>query len=364
VETAKLQLFSAINALFSTSSPPEIITLELSCTSMPLASPVFEDVTTINYSLEWPHLENPSNTTFAGPTQIDICRCGTSNTDLGHIYTRYSCLGPTLSFASPEDELWVLQTPLGQINLLRPATDEELQRRREVGEAAEPGAYAGKNLLLLSGPCPRGRYQAHATLQYLRSISSDARQHFEHLSLLIQPYEEDCRNDQGGQAYVALARYIVEELPAFKSLHLHIWGEATRTASRDFAILLRGGGISIKLNWDWWGESVEEYTDADAFLEAIDTGVVVQRPMRVTKTGASGDTHEEDGADSIPHRRGTLQQEQEDCEMDSDGGISLINNVTPTLEQECSEDEWSDATWTPLSPSGADGKEDSGWQVL
>lgn len=331
---------------------------------MPLASPVFQDVTTINYSLEWPHLENPSNTTFAGPTQIDICGCGPNSTEFGHIYTRYSCPDPVVSFASPDDELWVLETPLGQINLLRPATNEELQRCKEVGEGARPRAYAGKNFLLLSGPCPRGRYQAHATLQYLRSLSLDERQHVENLSLLIQPYEEDCRNDQGGQAYMALARYILEELLAFKSLHLHIWGDATRTASRDFAILLHGKGISIRLNWDWWGESVEEYTDADAFLEAVDTGVVVQRPMRVTETGGSGDPHEEDEAGSILHRRRTLQQEQEHCERDNDGDISLIDNVTPTLEQESSDGEWSDATWTPLSPSGAGGNEDSGWQVL
>ncbi|KAH4048113.1 hypothetical protein HBI23_176380 [Parastagonospora nodorum] len=329
---------------------------------MPLASPVFQDATTINYSLEWPHLENPSNTTFAGPTQIDICHCG-NNTDSGHIYTRYRCSDPVVSFASPEDELWVLQTPLGQINLLRPATNEELQRRREVGEGVKPSAYAGKNFLLLSGPCPRGRYQAHATLQYLRSLSPDARQRVENLTVLIQPYEEDCRDDQGGRAYMALARYIIAELPAFKSLHVNIWGEATRTASREFVILLRGEGISIKLNWDWWGESVEEYADADAFLEAIDIGVVVQRSMRATAGGGSGDTHEEGAGDNIPHQQESL--EKEDCTNPNDSGVD--NTTTPTLEQENSDDDWSDETWTPLSPlspAGAGGNEDSGWQVL
>jgi hypothetical protein len=35
---------------------------------------------------------------------------------------------------------------------------------------------------------------------------------------LIQPYEDDCVDDQGGRAYVKLAKYIVEHLPAFKLL--------------------------------------------------------------------------------------------------------------------------------------------------
>jgi hypothetical protein len=276
------------------------------------------------------------------------------------MYTRYSCSDPVVSFASPEDELWVLQTPLGQINLLRPATNEELQRRREVGEGAKPSVYAGKNFLLLSGPCPRGRYQAHATLQYLRSLSSDARQHVENLTMLIQPYEEDCRDDQGGRAYAALARYIIAELPAFKSLHLNIWGETTRTASHEFVILLRGEGISIKLNWDWWGDGVEEYTGADAFLEAVNTGVVVQRPMRAIARGGSGDTHGDGTGDGISHRQESLEEEERT--NTNDGGID--NTTTPTLEQESSGDDWSDETWTPLSPSGAGGNEDSGWQVL
>jgi hypothetical protein len=216
---------------------------------MSATSPVFEDVTTINYTLEWPHLENPSNTTFAGPTQIDICRCGSKNTDIGHLYTRYRCPRPRVVFASPEEHLWVLQAPLGQVNLLRPANDDEIQRRKEITQTAEPNAYIGKNFLLLTGPCPRGRYQAYATLQFLKSLSPLARENVEYLSLLIQPYEEDCSDDQGGRAYVELARYILEEVPAFKSLYLNIWGEETRIGSREFAMLLWREGVTIVINW-------------------------------------------------------------------------------------------------------------------
>ncbi|KAF1920343.1 hypothetical protein BDU57DRAFT_415257, partial [Ampelomyces quisqualis] len=246
---------------------------------MPLISPVFQDVTTINYTLEWPHLENPSNTTFAGSTQIDICRCGQKSTEAGHIYKRYRCSRPKVKFETLDDGLWVLQAPLGQVNLLRPANDEEKQRRREVDHTADAKAYVGKNLLLLTGPCPRGRYQAFATLQFLRSLTPAARQSVEHVSLLIQAYEEDCSDDQCGQAYVELARYILEEVPAFKSLYLHIWSEETRMQAREFAMLLFRQGVSIVISWDWWGECADEYADIATLLNGIETGVVVKRPV-------------------------------------------------------------------------------------
>jgi hypothetical protein len=388
---------------------------------MPSISPVLANVTTINYTLEWPHLENPSNTTFAGATQIDICSCGSKNTDLGHIYTRYRCSRPKIQFASPNEELWVLQAPLGPMNLLRPAEDPEVQRRKEVGEAAEPTAYAGKNFLLLTGPCPRGRYQAYATLQFLRSLAPLARQNIEYLSLLIQPYEEDCADDQGGRAYVELARYILEEVPAFKSLYLNIWGEETRIGSREFAMLLWREGVTIVINWDWWGESVEEYTDIAHFLHGIDAGVVVKRPVWETR-GDEGQQDEEDeednieayqGQDATRHARisnlgrlmggvsvkrrhegpnvvweevprdyegsddGTFRPDEEDqskhddeYSTGSEEGTSLAEQAvyageevtTPTRELGNSEDDWSDALMTPLSPAG--GAEDSGWQVL
>ncbi|KAH7394222.1 hypothetical protein DE146DRAFT_616572 [Phaeosphaeria sp. MPI-PUGE-AT-0046c] len=310
---------------------------------MPLISPLFDDVTTINYTLEWPHLENPSNTTFAGPTQIDICRCGGKNVELEHIYTRYRCPRPKVRFTSPREELWVLQAPLGQVNLLRPANEGDIRRREELGETAEPSAYAGKNFILLTGPCPRGRYQAYATLQYLRSLPPLARQNVEFLSLLIQPYEEDCTDDQGGRAYIELARYILEEVPAFKSLYLNIWGEESRIGAREFAMLLWREGVTIVISWDWWGESSEEYTEINSFLHGIETGMVVKRPVL---EDAKHDEHEEEVEDD----RHTNPDDTADT-------------TTPTRKVP-SEDGWSDALMTPLSPEEKTVTEDSGWQVL
>jgi hypothetical protein len=375
---------------------------------MPATSLVFPDVTTINYSLSWPYLENPSNTTFAGPTQIDICRCGSKNTDLGHLYTRSRCSLPTVRFASPQEQLWVLQAPLGQVNLLRPANDDEIERRQEIADTATPDAYAGKNFLLLTGPCPRGRYQAYATMQFLRSLSPPARGNVEYLSLLIQPYEEDCSDDQGGRAYVALARYILEQVPGFKTLYLNIWGEETRIGAREFAMLLWREGVTIVINWDWWGESAEEYTDIVTFLHGIETGVVAKRPVwedpsrdGVCEEDDNGDQsagsdggmslvgtlNAQMGPSGTPVHRGygelnvrweEVEEGEEDTEgrnhsdHDSDGGVSLIEGknaqsptedaATPTLERTSSDDGWSDTLLTPLSPP--DGTNEDGWQVL
>jgi hypothetical protein len=386
---------------------------------MPAVSPVFQDVTTINYILAWPHLENPSNTTFAGATQIDICKCGPNNTDLGHLYTRNRCSRPRVRFVTPEEPLWVLEAPLGQVNLLRPANVEEIQRRKEITPTAEPTAYAGKNFLLLSGPCPRGRYQAYATLEFLRSLSPLARENVEYISLLVQPYEEDCSDDQGGRAYVDLARYILEEVPAFKTMYLNIWGEETKNGSREFAMLLWREGVTIVINWEWWTESVEEYTDIVTFLHGVETGVVVKRPVWENTAGdgvrEEDDGNESDGSDGgmsllgglnaptvsseTPVYRGyegnaiweEVPQGEEDTESDEDtegdeeldhehvhpdcdseGGVSLVDAkdeqslaedaTTPMFDQTSSDDGWSDTLLTPLSPGG--GSNEDGWQVL
>lgn len=94
--------------------------------------------TVINYTLRWNWLENPSNTTFGGVPQIDLCRCprqkhrvkNTKTKD--HMYTRYKCNGPEVRFQSGRGDLWVPSSGYassGQINFLRPATEEELSRR-------------------------------------------------------------------------------------------------------------------------------------------------------------------------------------------------------------------------------------------
>ncbi|OAL46081.1 hypothetical protein IQ07DRAFT_518627, partial [Pyrenochaeta sp. DS3sAY3a] len=235
-----------------------------------------DDITTINYTLEWPHLENPTNTTFAGAAQIDICRCSqdgsqpaTSASEPGHIYTRYQCAGPEVHFTSADDQLWVLQAPHGPINMLRPALHEERQRRKEIHDGADPATYAGRNFLFLTGPCPRGRYQAYATLQFFKSLNPSARQRVTHLSLLLQPYEEDCVDMTSIQSYEELASYIIQFLPNFQVLCLNIWDDESRlrTAASEFAVLLHKEGVKIVMGWTWWKYNVKEYTSARAFLE-------------------------------------------------------------------------------------------------
>ncbi|KAH7401483.1 hypothetical protein BKA66DRAFT_385851, partial [Pyrenochaeta sp. MPI-SDFR-AT-0127] len=238
-----------------------------------------EDITTINYSLEWPYLENPSNTTFVGPTQIDICRCPkgndsyqkSSDSEPGHIYTRYECTEPRVRFHSPEEGLWVLESVHGPINMLRPASHEEKERRKEVHSEADAAVYANRKLLFLSGPCPRGRYQSYATMQFLRSLSPSARAHISCLSLLVQPYEEDCSEDYSKRAYAELAEYVLQNLPAFSTLYLNIWDDETklRAAASEFSILLHKSDVKIAVGMNWWKGEMKEFNTARAFLEII-----------------------------------------------------------------------------------------------
>ncbi|KAF2026729.1 hypothetical protein EK21DRAFT_73592 [Setomelanomma holmii] len=331
---------------------------------MSASSPVPQDVTTINYTLSWPHLERPSNTTFVGATQIDICRCGTNNIDLGHVYTRYRCRRPDVRFAPASEDLWVLQRPLGQINLLRPATEDELQRRSEIEGAVDPEVYASKTFLLLSGPCPRGRYQAYVTLRFLQSLHWSRRQHVESLSLLIQPYEEDCSDDQGGRAYVDLARYIIEELPAFQTLYLNIWGEETRIGSREFAMVLWKEGVRIVVSWDWWTGETEEYTGVEGFLKGIDNGVVKKPPVVASEDNGEDDEVDTED-DTQPDRSkehlasGLIAEEQLQY------GTDLVDELqVPTSAVESMESGWSDALLTPVSAEADERREHGGWQIL
>jgi hypothetical protein len=69
---------------------------------------------------------------------------------------------------------------------------------------------------------------------------------------------------------------------------------------------------------------------------------------------------------------GANDQDDEDHNNSSDGGISLVeqpldsegDTSTPTCEPASSEDEWSDAMMTPITPHGGASVEDGGWQVL
>lgn len=233
------------------------------------------DITTLNYTLSWPYLENPSNTTFAGPTQIDICRCPRadlplpSDDDPGHIYTRYRCKGPEVGFRTLEEGLWVLETPRGFLNMLRPASPAECQRRREISNVDDPAVYANHRLLLLTGPCPRGRYQAHATLCFLQSLSPATREHVSHLSILVQPYEEDCVGHNSKQAFMQLADYILQSLPNFKALQLFIWDEEmkVRGAAVEFGILLQKANVKISMGWNKIDGILEDYDNIKTFRE-------------------------------------------------------------------------------------------------
>lgn len=356
---------------------------------MPSLPSPLTDVTTINYTLSWPHLENPSNTTFAGATQIDICRCGPNNIDLGHVYTRYRCPRPEIHFAPPNEKLWVLQAPLGQVNLLGPANEDEIRRRSEI-HATNPTAYAGKNLLLLSGPCPRGRYQAFATLQFLKSLPLAARQNVECLSILIQPYEEDCSDDAGGRAYIDLARYILEELPGFKTLCLNIWGEETRAGSREFAMVLWREGVSIVVSWDWWTGETEKYLDVEGFLRGVDGGVVKERLVWGVmqdgdEVGVDRGQQVEGSLTPRSYDYGTLAMLNlnssgsawEDTSEDEDegsgeehqtqrpdgAGTHIVSPLEAHTNQTASlEEGWSDSMLTPLSPNSL--YDSASWQIL
>ena len=199
------------------------------CMGTPLVSfSTLDDVTSINYALDWPHLEDPSNTTFAGLTQIDICHCPRTDlppqeeTEPGHIYTRFRCETPNVRFKTEQEDLWVLEAPHGPINMLRPATEEEQARRRDLQNDTDPAVYQGRKLLFLTGPCPRGRYQAFATQRWLETLRPEAQKHVSCLCILIQPYEEDCSDEATRLAYLEFTKYLVQHVPALQTLYLHI----------------------------------------------------------------------------------------------------------------------------------------------
>ena len=215
-----------------------------------------DDVTTINYNLEWPFLENPRNTTFT-PHQLDLCRCpqqlrsSNSRTE-DHIYTRYICQGPHIRFTPKGEDLWLLEVPYGLFNILRPASNHELQRRpsaaivlvnKLIYQEAIPFLYRNRNFLFLTGPCPRGRYQAYATQKWLSRLSPFARQQVTNLSLICQVYEEDCRDRDTLRAYALLSRYIHGNAPRCRTLCLNYWSE--QLALHPFCMLFRREGMRI-----------------------------------------------------------------------------------------------------------------------
>ncbi|KAF2685695.1 hypothetical protein K458DRAFT_270664, partial [Lentithecium fluviatile CBS 122367] len=251
-----------------------------------------EDVTTINYTLTWTYLENPSNTTFAGIQQIDLCRCPqqsphtSSSPTEDHIYTRYKCAGPDITFKGGKEDLWVLSPAYiesGQINFLRPAERWEVEGRpcgnvlstcRAVYEEALPILYRGRNFLFLTGPCPRGRYQAYATQTFLERLNPLARSHVTAVSLIAQSYEEDCSVNDVGRAYADLVRYLGQSVPGFTTLCLNVWDERLVGAARECRRILETGAIEICLVRDPRGGMAVTCGDVEGFLEALEGGDV------------------------------------------------------------------------------------------
>ncbi len=201
-----------------------------------------------------------------------------------------------MRFKSANDGLWVLKSPHGPINMLQPAGKEDLERRREIHEGAEPTAYAGKNIILLTGPCPRGRYQAYATLHYLKFLKPEVRKNLEYISLLIQPYEEDWTDKSAKKSYDELAEYILHNLPSFKALHLNVWDdeERLRDAASAFSILLHKNDIEIVVGWSWCGGDAQRYSSARTFLE-------VMKAKKSKGRGSGKDSLKEDtkGSESV-----------------------------------------------------------------
>ena len=341
------------------------------------------DITTINYALEWPYLENPSNATFVGQTQMDICRCPRSDLppqdekEPGHIYTRYKCVGPNVRFKTGCEELWVLQAPYGPINMLRPATKEEKERRKEIHDDADPTAYVGRNFVFLTGPCPRGRYQAYATQKWLENLSPPVRQHISSLSLIVQPYEEDCSDDHTRRAYADLAEYVLHHVEGLESLCLNIWDDKmrTRSAASEFGILLHRDGVEVVVGCGWWRGETKKYTSARAFLEAMN----VTRSSRLLVSSAvvgvlsDGTEETEENVEEQSHNG-----EEDDCEQNKlelfepdswelkseIADISGSSEVTASVNQDAtgsSDDDWTDAVMSPISPQHEDERD---WHFL
>lgn len=241
-----------------------------------------EDVTTINYTLSWPYLDDPSNTTFAGPTQIDFCVCSRAdpdNRETRHIYTRYKCLGPEIHFQSPKDGLWVLHTAHGQFNILRPASDDELEDRppvavlqtsRHIHHEALPFLYRERDFFFITGPCPRGRYQAYATLQWLKQLQEVARVNVEILSLLVQSYEEDCDIADVEEAYAELGTYVRDHLPGFKWLCLDVWDQDVYRAARVFEGLFDRKGVGVVVRQPLRNGEVGVFVSRGEFLNSFE----------------------------------------------------------------------------------------------
>ncbi|PSN62710.1 hypothetical protein BS50DRAFT_453732, partial [Corynespora cassiicola Philippines] len=256
-------------------------------------APPHPTTTTINYSLAWPWLDNPSNSTFAGPTQIDRCKCprrwrrsstSTKKWKKTHIYSRFECQPPEIRFtgggsgddgSTADEPLWMLVRPAGPFNFLRPAEAAEKRAQRPGLQVARtckavcdevlPYLYRGRSFLLLTGPCPRGRYQAYATRVWLQRLSRVARQSVGALTVICQKYEEDCDLSGAVRAYRELGEYVVDRLPGMEVLNVCM-ADAVQRPVLEFARLCGTRGMRVRVERDWKSGSVVEFEHADALL--------------------------------------------------------------------------------------------------
>lgn len=246
-----------------------------------------ETVTTINYTLNWPWLENPSNTTFAGDEQVDLCRCPQQQyreynvPTEDHIYTRLRCHGPEIKVKSAREKLWVVSAEYGRsggLNFLRPATKIERKRRphanilstcKTIYQEAVPILYRDRTLQLVTGPCPRGRYQAYATQMFLMRLTPLARAHVTAISIIAQRYEEDACMKDTGKAYFHLAAFLADCLPSFQKLHLDIWDEKFSAVAGIFCGVYGKEGASIRLDMDPQNGNAVDYNDLQSYRMAL-----------------------------------------------------------------------------------------------
>lgn len=155
-------------------------------------------------------------------------------------------------------------------------------------------------------------------MQFLKALSSEARENVECIRLLVQPYEEDCSDDNCVRAYTEFAEYILHHLPGFRKLCLNIWDDEMRLqrAASEFSILLHREGVKIVVGCSWWKGEVQEYTSVRTFLEAVSTVSAGER------RGRRLDLEELEGGvlwKEVKGRKGDSEAE-EDNKDEGDGG--------------------------------------------
>jgi hypothetical protein len=341
-----------------------------------LAPHADENETVINYALRWNWLDNPSNTTFGGVPQIDLCRCPrqkprTKNIKTeDHMYTRYKCYGPEVKFNSGREDLWVPSQAYAnskQINFLQPARAEDLNRRpnanilstsRRIYQEALPTLYRGRNFLFITGPCPRGRYQAYATQRFFAGLSTFARAHLTAFSLTVLPHEEDCRAEDVPRAYEDLAVWIQRNLPSIQTLGISLWHPRMASAPQAFEHLFQNNGFRIELDRrqeDGW---VEEIEDVESFRAAL---LAASQEMERVHAGSAW---EEDRTNMEPKEEQRAYASYRPGPVVS-GSWRVERKVSAEerFDEDAYEDgEWSDAFFAPASSNKS--KDGDDWEVV